>query len=174
MAISGRSSQEGIKRTGDMMLTGWKMLSRSCPICTFPLMGKDTKLHCPGCNIPVIMDESEISTNSQYYAGGLATIPENSMTLGVAAEGSSKDENTDDFQVKENKIERNIQTLKPSDNILSAEHIRKEFDISRVKMNEVSAKLGDRMLAGWTLLASHCSNDACKGTKNIIRIHTGS
>ena len=38
------------------MLTGYKMLSIMCPICTSVLLQKGNQCHCPGCNMDVMFE----------------------------------------------------------------------------------------------------------------------
>ena len=62
---STTTTKETIKRTSDLLLSGWKMLSNHCPICSSPLLSKDNTMRCPGCNVPVVM-ENEANTNTNY------------------------------------------------------------------------------------------------------------
>jgi uncharacterized Zn finger protein (UPF0148 family) len=50
---------DGVKRTGEMLLQGWRMLSDSCPICYSPLMSKGNSMKCPGCDLPVKKESDE-------------------------------------------------------------------------------------------------------------------
>ena len=46
----------------------------------------------------------------------------------------------------------------------SLEEMKKEYDLKHRRREEVSAKMGEKMLAGWTMLAQTCTNPACAGT----------
>jgi hypothetical protein len=41
---------------------------------------------------------------------------------------------------------------------------KKEWDLSRKKRDQISAKLGERMLEGWALLGDECPNETCLRT----------
>ena len=64
---STTTTKETIKRTSDLLLSGWKMLSNHCPICSSPLLSKDNAMRCPGCNVPVVM-ENDANTNANSNA----------------------------------------------------------------------------------------------------------
>lgn len=46
----------------------------------------------------------------------------------------------------------------------SLEEMKKEYDLTHRRREEVSAKMGDKMLAGWTMLARTCPRPECQGT----------
>lgn len=119
------SPKETISRTGKMMLEGWRLLAQVCPICNSPLMSKQDKLHCPGCDMPVRYEsEAESQQNpDEYY------------------------EDADE-------------AIEPQ----SFEEMKKEYDLINRSRDAVSKKLGEKMLAGWTLLGASCTRSACSGT----------
>lgn len=49
-----------IKKTGELLLNGWKMLQLICPLCSSPLMEKGKECCCPSCNLPILRN-NEIS-----------------------------------------------------------------------------------------------------------------
>lgn len=58
--MSGDKQKETIERTSKLLLSGWKMLALSCPICNTALMqSKVGEKQCPSCNLPVV-SEGEI------------------------------------------------------------------------------------------------------------------
>ena len=111
-----------------MMLTGWKMLSQVCPVCSFPLMGKDGNMMCPGCNVPVIRETSLAPKQSQSEA-----VP-------VDVEEVEKEEEDDDDEVDSQSITKTY------------EEMRREYDEKNSQQRTISTKLGQKMLLGWTLL----------------------
>lgn len=54
-------TNEAIKRTSEMLLSGWKMLMTSCPLCHTALMEKQNSKFCPKCNLPVVVSRDEIA-----------------------------------------------------------------------------------------------------------------
>lgn len=60
-----KNGEVSIKRTGELLLQGWKMLALTCPICNTALLSKDEQLLCPACNLPVVTENSYISTNKK-------------------------------------------------------------------------------------------------------------
>ena len=42
--------------------------------------------------------------------------------------------------------------------------MKKEYDLTRRRREDVSAKMGEKMLAGWTMLALTCPRPDCAGT----------
>lgn len=54
----------------------------------------------------------------------------------------------------------------------SLEEAKKEYDLRNKRMNSVSGKLGEKMMAGWTLLGVICPSESCQGTP-LMRHGTG-
>lgn len=51
----------------------------------------------------------------------------------------------------------------------SMEEMKKEYDRRNETRDKVSAKLGERMLAGWTMLGFACPRESCQGTPLMNR-----
>lgn len=47
---------------------------------------------------------------------------------------------------------------------ISFEELKKEYDLKNKNMQQVSNKLGERMLSGWTMLGIVCPSSSCRGT----------
>lgn len=133
------SSAVAIKRTGDMMLQGWKMLAHSCPICHTALMSKANNTRCPSCDLAV-KQANDVPPGS-YSENKNADEPKPPSTVPTPAAAATS-------------------VAEPT----SYEEMRKEYDAKNKKRNVVSAKLGERMITGWTLLGDSCPNADCEGT----------
>lgn len=150
-----RTSEEknaGLKRAGDLLLQGWRMLPNTCPLCTTPLMfnNKSEECRCPGCDMPVMTESAAQSANIQYAASSASTSsPQaeskcSSNNSGNRSPDKSKNDSAMGFE--------------------SLEEMKAEYDRKQKARESVSSKLGDRMLSGWTLLGTTCEKEACKGT----------
>jgi uncharacterized Zn finger protein (UPF0148 family) len=131
----------GLKRTGDMMLSGWTMLADHCPVCQFPLMGKANDMRCPGCDMPVMFDIECVPSPP------LATLTPTRAETILSADLDDDYYDDDDVDVP-----------------TSLEEMKKEYDARNKKTVDISAKLGEKMLAGWVLLGDVCTNVGCRST----------
>ena len=136
-------NKAGIKRTGEMMLGGWRLLADHCPICTFPLMSKKDELRCPNCDMAVMTEEDAAEGNFRYAEESKPAVTPQQSGLAIADSQRLYDE---------------------PDLPDSLEEMKKEYDLKNSRMNKVSAKLGEKMMAGWTLLGSICPMNSCNGT----------
>lgn len=122
---------DAIERTGQLMLSGWKLLATPCPICHTALLSKSDAIRCPGCDLPVMKE------------GANQTVSDAVPAVVQVAEPS------------------NVVVQEPS----SFEEMKKEYDRRNQRSNQISAKLGEKMLQGWTMLAESCIDfDTCGGT----------
>lgn len=132
------NQKDVIQKTGELMLRGWKLLAISCPICNTALLSSKTgEMMCPGCNLPV---KDERSTASE-------------IRMCVDAIDDNVDNGTDDSD--------NMDSLSVSsfDNgrIVS-------YETTNNHLNDISGKLGEKLLKGWTMRAESCLNTLCRGT----------
>eukprot|EP01038_Epipyxis_sp_PR26KG_P008006 gene8006-10850_t len=132
---------DSIKRSGQMLLSGWRMLATTCPICMTALLSKVDKYHCPGCDMPV-MFECELSS--------IPHDEDKSLQLPVC-----EDKPPQDLRIPN-----------------SLEDVKRDYDLKNKNRNEVSNKLGEKMLSGWTLTGQLCSQSSCEGTP-LMRINKG-
>lgn len=133
---------EAVKRTGSMLLEGWKMLATLCPICNSALLQKADSMRCPACNLPIVQaNETNISsfttTAPAGYNGVSSTINDDSEKHAYASEEKYSHQ--------------------------SLEEAKKEYDKSRSRQNLVSNKIGEKLLLGWTLLSAECPRPTCQG-----------
>ena len=133
-----------IKRTGGMMLSGWKMLATICPICNSALLSKGKQMHCPGCDMEVVYETSSQARDYTEVASSKLPPPPKPST-----ESSPKvsDLTTDSKEGKFN-----------------YEEARKEYSKKNGNLDAVSKKLGERMMEGWTLLGQTCTDSGCRNT----------
>ena len=96
-----------MKRTGDMLLGGWKLLNMSCPVCNTALMSKAGRFHCPGCDVPV-MTEAEAAFMAQ----------ENAKKTGVNVDTNAASKETPVKSLEEEKKAYDLQRSKS--NMLSS------------------------------------------------------
>ena len=54
-----RDSEISIKAGADLLLKGWKMLNKACPVCVEPLYEKEGKVVCVKCKKEYIMVDSK-------------------------------------------------------------------------------------------------------------------
>lgn len=134
------SRNDTIKRTSGLLLSGWRMLASVCPICHSPLLSKDGNMLCPGCNVPVRM-ENDLS--SSYV------VPE--ISLG-------REERKVDLPIAE--VEQAPAPIIPQ----SMEELRRDYDIRNARRNKVSDQLGQHLLRGWIMLQQCCPQLECNGT----------
>ena len=113
-------SSQTIKRTGELLLSGWKMLNMACPICKTPLMSKGELMRCPHCDLPVVTE-----------------LPE--------AEKAFLNSNQNQVEKVSNKVEEDV--------VEEDSHVSEFCEpIGRSKtkkLDNVSSKLGQKMLMGW-------------------------
>lgn len=128
-----------IKRSSQMMLQGWRLLAISCPICNSPLLSKGEVIHCAGCDMPVKIDNS-----MEEMSSGKSSVKEEIISEDKELE--LDEEEDDDIDI-------------PS----SFEELKKEYDAKRKQKDASSAKLGDKLLRGWIMLAQVCPNESCYG-----------
>ncbi len=146
------NQKDVINRTGSLMLKGWKLLATSCPICHTALLSKDNQMRCPGCDMPVVM-EGQIS---------------------------SKEEKVNEVEPSTNTLISHSTPVEEEEEVVvdvptSYEQLRREYEEKNKKSNQVSSKLGEKMLQGWTMLAESCPDfDQCGGTPLMKEPSTGS
>ncbi len=54
-----RDSEIAIKAGADLLLKGWKMLNKACPVCVEPLYEREGKVVCVKCKKEYIMVDSK-------------------------------------------------------------------------------------------------------------------
>ena len=127
------NKDDAIKRSGEMLLGGWKMLNTSCPVCHTAIMSKAGRFHCPGCDAPV-MTEAEAAFMAKENAKKTKTAP-------TRGNGDPAEE-------------------KP---VRSLEEEKKAWDLKRGKANLMSSKIGDHLMLGFALLGQECPRNTCAG-----------
>eukprot|EP01036_Dinobryon_divergens_P024321 gene24321-32758_t len=159
-----------IQRAGQLLLQGWKMLATACPICATALMSKvvmkgdnleeevAVHLRCPSCDLP-IKREKDVSEDAKAASAA-------SQFDDDEGDGDGLDE--EDFCSSEPEesssgVGRGWDEDEGSAPC-SLEEMKKEYDLTHRRREEVSAKMGDKMLAGWTMLARTCPRPDCRGT----------
>lgn len=124
-----------------MMLSGWKLLNEHCPICHTALLSKNQRRRCPSCDLPVVLESDHRNENF-------------SSSAPLALNSSVEFDNDDNKHYSVN----------DSGSFASLEDAKKEYDTKNKYLNNISNKLGEKMLCGWTLLNSVCPRDCCGGT----------
>ena len=151
---------EAIKRAGDMLLSGWKLLSASCPICFSALLSKNSLMRCPSCDLPVM---SEGSAAAAAAAAATITTPTKSTSVmsAIAAESSSSYEN-----ISASNSSTRFEYIAESKSTYyeSLEEEKKKYDVRNANMTLVSKKIGEKLLTGWTMLSTSCPQTGCQGT----------
>eukprot|EP00598_Pedospumella_elongata_P015092 CAMPEP_0185013358 /NCGR_PEP_ID=MMETSP1098-20130426/98766_1 /TAXON_ID=89044 /ORGANISM="Spumella elongata, Strain CCAP 955/1" /LENGTH=445 /DNA_ID=CAMNT_0027542425 /DNA_START=41 /DNA_END=1374 /DNA_ORIENTATION=- len=137
-------NNESIKRTGDMLLSGWKLLNSACPICNTALLSKGELLRCPTCDLAVVKESDQ-----QKYTNEQTNVPNPSKIA------EAKFEIEDDYYQYATGVPAKFESLNEA---------KKLYDQQNKKMNQVSDKLGAKMLAGFSMLSTVCPNEECRGT----------
>ncbi len=137
-------NNESIKRTGDMLLSGWKLLNSACPICNTALLSKNELLRCPTCDLAVVKEADQ-----QKYTNEQASVPNPPKVA------EAKFEIEDDYYQYATNVPAKFESLNDA---------KKLYDQQNKKMNQVSDKLGAKMLAGFSMLSTVCPNEECRGT----------
>lgn len=127
--------KEAIKRTGEMMLQGWKLLATCCPICHNALLSKAEQMMCASCNLPVML-ESDVNMASSI-SHEVQAAPKNTVVHGEEQESSG----------------------------MSYDQMRADYDRKNSKRSVVSNMIGQKLLAGWIMTEYSCPDiDNCFGT----------
>ena len=167
--------EAAIKRTGELMLSSWKLLSIMCPICHSALLSKGENMRCPGCDLPVVgPNSSELSCPSPPVTIGTASAAQRIAGTGaISADGTfdrqklyesvtgsniyadAEEDSSDEHAVTDTIIEEDGLTL---------EKMRQDFNARSTSAKSVSDKLGEKMLAGWCMLGAICPKPSCNGT----------
>lgn len=137
------NSDQVSKKLGDGMLMGWCLLGEHCPLCNTPLMRKkDSTMWCVHCELPV-MKEEDLDPTIHTQVNNSTTAETRTGATDDAYDGYD-DDNMDfsDF-IEVEKVE--------NDRVATAS----------ARTNDVSAKLGQYMLQGWTLLDRYCDDCNC-------------
>ena len=146
MPIDANHREVAIKRTSEMMLSGWKLLAKLCPICTSALMSKGNQMHCPGCNSDVFTEEE--ARISGKLNGSASQV--RALSSPISDESTQNDSNSDyESEAK---------------GFTSLEEMKREYDRKNKARDAVSAKLGERMLSGWIMLNRACEKEGCWST----------
>jgi len=146
-------ANESIKRTGDLLLSGWRLLNAGCPICNTALLSKGDLLRCPSCDMAVVKESEH-----NKMATGVEKLP----TPPSVAE--AKFEIEDDYYQYAN--------VAPGEKFQSLNEAKKLYDIQNKRMNDVSNKLGTKMLEGFSMLSTVCPGESCRGTP-LVRLAAG-
>lgn len=123
------------------MLSGWKLLAVSCPICNTALLSKGEQTRCPCCDLPVLLEKDALEERNY-------TAIDQAWT------------NTAESKKSEATSANDTPVYEPT----SFEELKKEYDIKNKRKNAVSEKLGEKMVSGWTMLANSCPKAECNGT----------
>ena len=132
---------------GKALLEGWRMMADVCPLCSSPLCSspkaKGGEVWCLRCKLPCSApgsDKPPPSLRSKPVGGGSSAAPPSTPAA---------------------------PPLEPSEPALAASPfaaVAGGLAGYRARRDESSAKIGQRMLQGWTLLGDTCpSVDTCTG-----------
>jgi uncharacterized Zn finger protein (UPF0148 family) len=143
-----KNTNDTIKRMSDLLLVGWKLLNTSCPVCHTALLSKGGNLRCPACDLPVV---------TQAAFGNMSATTESLPT--PPAEIKSQN-----YEIQDDYYNQYATGADPKTHHQSLEQEKKAYDAMNKKMDQVSNKLGEKMLSGWSMLSTVCPNDSCRGT----------
>eukprot|EP00613_Pedinella_sp_CCMP2098_P067127 CAMPEP_0171989848 /NCGR_PEP_ID=MMETSP0993-20121228/276622_1 /TAXON_ID=483369 /ORGANISM="non described non described, Strain CCMP2098" /LENGTH=554 /DNA_ID=CAMNT_0012642845 /DNA_START=72 /DNA_END=1736 /DNA_ORIENTATION=- len=140
-------------KMGELMLAGWAMLAESCPnkgCPSMPLMRKRGAAQglCVLCDPTFTKSESAGDKGSGVSA---AAAP-------AAAAALSSSQSTSLLE-----SETLLSPTRTSKILAAAPKPLSDTDWQK-KRNAVSAKMGEKLLAGWAMLADACPHPSCRGT----------
>lgn len=125
-------------RMGDLLMQGWKLRGQSCPLCNTALMSREEAWRCVKCDLPVLREKEMTAEQREWKS----------------ERGQKKDAVEKEL---ENSHAESKLPLPPS-SFVSLEDAKKEYDRkNRKKQDEVSSRIGERMLQGWRLLGTQCA-----------------
>lgn len=140
------SKENTIKRSGDMLLGGWKMLNMTCPICNTAIMSKAGRMHCPGCDVPVMTQAEAELLACEKKLSARNPADNNPPVAGQQSQLAEVDEYATDDKGP----------------FKSLEEEKKKYDLQRKKTDLISAKIGEYLLLGYTLLGAECPRSSCE------------
>lgn len=172
------SREDAIKRTGQMLLAGWKMLGISCPQCNAVLLAKDEVMKCPQCNLPVVMQDNVLGYEDD--AAEEVTEIHSSSTIAATKSPLTNNNYTQNASLSDNMRTNTSDNLKPMtsyDDVIipeSYDEMKRDYDKTKSKRDAISSKLGEKMLSGWILLGEICPSESCHGTPLMRESHSTS
>lgn len=134
--------KESIKRSGALLLAGWKMLASTCPVCSNALFSKGDEMRCAYCDLPVRIASANdhVEERSSNIVAGVAT---------SAAE-----------EVKQPEVRSTPVLAAATSTVFDEQELQR-----RKQLDQASKLLGEKMLQGWTMLAQYCPDfTKCRGT----------
>lgn len=154
-----RAREETIARTGKLMLQGWAMMNLMCPICNSALLTlkKTGEIQCPGCEMPVKFEGSANAGSSipPTSTSSPNTTRNNMSPLKSPPTFSHHNDSPKKSDYVANEMESSAHPFQ------SFEEMKKEYDATSQRRQDVSSLLGDRMLSGWAMLGINCENTDC-------------
>lgn len=167
-----------IKRTGELMLSGWRLLGILCPICNTALLSKADNIRCPGCDLPVTTEAQQIGST---IVGAVAppTPPEPNRYSTAIDIDSSREQlynSMESWGDTGTAGEIGMGSNLISDAVVESKSDgggsfsgNADFERMNKRLNDVSAVLGKKMLAGWCMLGEVCPRAGCKGTPLLLQ-----
>ncbi|KNC98200.1 uncharacterized protein SPPG_06602 [Spizellomyces punctatus DAOM BR117] len=140
---------KGSSRLGTYMLQGWVLTDEPCPV--------------PGCNIPLVR-----SKDRARKLCVLCDDPEHPHPPPSAKPESNVETTSVVNEITEEEEEELANILAEEDRTTPSNQVGETQDqefarIRREQGNKASRLLGQKMLAGWTLLDENCPNGTCYG-----------
>ena len=145
------STAVAIKRTGEMMLQGWKMLATACPICHTALMSKSGIIRCPSCDVPV-KQAKDVAPDS-YTEHMITETPKTPSSSGPAPAPAAGKSVAEPTSYEEMKKEEYDNAPFDFDNVPMLP-LMSSFAVNK---DDASYKISQKLLMGWTLLDKVCS-----------------
>ncbi|TPX70888.1 hypothetical protein SpCBS45565_g01515 [Spizellomyces sp. 'palustris'] len=141
---------KGSSRLGTYMLQGWVLTDEPCPV--------------PGCNIPLVRSKDRARKLCVLCDDPRHPHPPPTAT----AKPDSNEERTSVVNGITEEEEEELANILAEDRTTQNNQVGETEDqafarIRREQGNKASKLLGQKMLAGWTLLDENCPNNACYG-----------
>ena len=164
-AAAAGSSDKVVHEMSQKLMGGWALLQIACPLCNTPLMrDKESKMFCLSCHHQVVPESdmkgsattqdsaapATAAASASSAAPALATPAANKVVAAAATSAVQQGQFDDDMDEVDEHEDLDSDWQPPS-----AEEQAK-IDAHMRELEEVSQRLAQKMLQGWTMLDLSC------------------
>jgi len=135
------SERETMKRIGDRMLRGWKMIATPCPVTGYPLIEKNGIVFSVACDMEVKREDSTSSSSSSSASTREAATKKDWDILNGLTSGRLR-----------KRLEQKTKKDAPPPTKGSSESPSPQ----KKKKRSFEASIGDLLVQGWTMLDEQC------------------
>jgi len=168
-----------IDETAKLIKNGWTLTADSCPMpkcISILLRNKDKQQYCVSCKMWCIKqtqlkDDMVPSSVSSQFPSSVSLSSSSSSSTATHSSSSSSSSSVASSSVVADPVKKQSSVPAPFDEWEDSndDFSSEVFDYDKPiqdsgrlsRMNEVSKKLGEKMMSGWTMLDIHCPADEC-------------